>query len=123
MTATDQTLYTIDARAQRLGRVAADAARVLMGKHTPHYERNRINGQRVRIEHAAALQIDERKKKHTIYSRHSGYPGSLKRVTLAAIETKRGRERAYSEALRRAVYGMLPKNKLRPRMMKRLEII
>ncbi len=122
MTTTDQTFYTINARAQRLGRVAADAARVLMGKHTPRYERNRINGQRVRIEHTAALQIDERKKKHTIYSRHSGYPGSLKRETLAALITKRGQQRGYAEALRRAIYGMLPKNKLRPRMMKRLEI-
>ena len=117
------TQYIIDASQKHLGRVAADAARVLMGKHTPSYERHRISGQRVLIEHATALQIDERKKKHTIYSRHSGFPGSLKRVTLAALVTKRGQQGGYSEALRRAIYGMLPKNKLRPRMMKRLEIV
>ena len=123
MSPNSQTPYLIDASSKRLGRVATDAARVLMGKNTARYERHRINGQRVRIEQAAALQIDARKKKHTIYSRHSGYPGSLKRETLAALVTKRGQQGGYREALRRAIYGMLPKNKLRPRMMKRLEIL
>jgi large subunit ribosomal protein L13 len=112
------TSYIIDASQKRLGRVAADVARVLMGKHAPTYERHRITGPRVRVTNAARLQIDERRKKNTLYYRHSGYLGSLKSETLADVIRKKG----HGEGLRRAVYGMLPKNKLRPRMMKRLEI-
>jgi large subunit ribosomal protein L13 len=58
------------------------------------------------------------RKREKEYVRHSGYPGGQKFETLAKLSARRG----YSEIVRRAIYGMLPKNKLRVRMMHELTI-
>ncbi|OGG47857.1 hypothetical protein A3D66_00940 [Candidatus Kaiserbacteria bacterium RIFCSPHIGHO2_02_FULL_50_9] len=111
-------LYTINAQGRSLGRVASEAARVLRGKDTPLYRRDRIPEVMVRIENAGKLRIDPRKLRGKTYSRYSGYPGGLRFETLESLQSRRGAP----EVLRRAVFGMLPKNNSRAKLMKQLTI-
>lgn len=110
--------YTIDATGKKLGRLASEAANVLRGKNTPGFTPNELSHARVTIENADKISITEKKRKEKIYERYSGYPSGLKRETLARLATRRG----MGEVVRRAVYGMLPKNKLRARVIKNLVI-
>ena len=107
---------TIDAKNRRLGRVATEAAHILMGKNRTDFARHKIPVQTVEIINASAADITEKKKSEKIYQRYSGYPGGQKKETLARMIEKKG----YSEAFRKAVRGMLPPNKLRARMLKQL---
>lgn len=111
-------IYTIDALDKSLGRVASEAAHVLLGKSGTSFTRNQITGPRVVIENAAHLKLSEGKRMGKEYTRYTGYPGGLRTDTLQQLIDRRG----YAEVVRKAVYGMLPGNKLRPRLMKRLEI-
>ncbi|MDP2641750.1 MAG: 50S ribosomal protein L13 [bacterium] len=110
--------HTIDAKGKVPGRVATEVAVLLMGKNRTDFARNRIPDVEVEVKNAGSLSLDGKKLKAKSYYHHSGFPGSLKRESMEqVIKTKGPRE-----VLRRAVYGMLPKNKLRPRMMKNLRI-
>ena len=111
-------VYIINAEGKALGRVANEAASVLRGKNTPAYRRDRISSTMVRIENAGKLRIDPRKLRGKTYARYSGYPGGLKFETLESLSSRRG----ISEAVRRAVYGMLPNNHSRARLMKQLSV-
>lgn len=111
-------IYTIDATDKKLGRIATEAAHVLMGKHETSYTRNNEGEGVVIIENAHAMAIEERKKESTLYFRHSGYRGNQKKETLGDVLTKKGA----AEAIQRTIYGMLPKNKLKKRMLARLFI-
>ncbi|HZS42865.1 MAG TPA: 50S ribosomal protein L13 [Candidatus Paceibacterota bacterium] len=110
--------HTIDAKDKKLGRVASEAARILMGKNRADFARHRIPNQTVRIINASAVNIDTKKRQGKTYQFYSGYPGGQKTVTLERLIGKKG----YSEAFRKAVRGMLPPNKLRARMLKQLII-
>ena len=110
--------YTIDAKGKRLGRVASEAATILMGKDSPAYARHKEGEGKVVIENAGALSIDENKRKDKAYYSYSGYPGNQKKEVLKDLIAKKGGK----ELLIRAISGMLPKNKLRDRMLKRLLI-
>ncbi len=113
------TNYTIDAKSKRLGRVASEAARLLMGKNRTDFVRHRAPEVTVVIENASKLALTERKKKATTYKRFSGYQGTkFKEETLTHLAARKG----YREGLRLAIRGMLPNNKLRPGMLKRLVI-
>jgi len=109
---------TIDATGMTIGRVASEAAKCLMGKDEPTYERHMITGGTVTIANAAKIKIDPRKLETVKYAQYSGYPGGLRYETLAQVLAKKGIE----EVLRRAVYGMLPGNKLRSEIMKKLAV-
>lgn len=110
---------TIDATDKSFGRVATEAANILRGKDSPDFERNRITGKKVNIINASAVRITTRGKlTDKKYVRYSGYPGGLKKESLKKLLERRG----YKEAFKRAVRGMLPGNKLRPELMKRLNI-
>src|SRR3989344_893683 len=111
-------VYIINAEGKALGRVATEAASVLRGKNTPAYRRDRISSTMVRIENAGKLRIDPRKLRGKTYARYSGYPGGLKFETLESLSSRRG----ISEAVRRAVYCMLPNNHSRARLMKQLSV-
>ena len=114
-----ETVVTIDATGRSIGRVATEAAEVLRGKNTADFSKNRIAGAPVHITNASQVNISsQRKMLGKVYVRYSGYPGGQKKETLKEVAEKKG----YSEAVRRAIYGMLPGNKLRPRIMKRLTI-
>lgn len=110
--------HTIDASGKRIGRVACTAASILMGKHTTAFARNRTPEVRVVIINADQLAIGDRKRVGKTYTRYSGYPGGLKSQRLEEVVERRGAP----EVVRRAVYGMLPKNRLRTPRMNRLTI-
>jgi len=110
--------HTIDAKGKSPGRVATQVAVLLMGKNRTDYSRNKIPNLEVEVTSAGKMNINQNRAKQKTYYHHSGYPGGLKSATMErVIETKGARE-----VLRRAVSGMLPKNKLRARMMKNLKI-
>lgn len=112
------TTHTIDASEKVFGRVASAAAKALMGKTDPSYVANQVADVRVYITNAKLTKMSERRMKETLHERYSGYPGGFKQDTNAKIVDKKGWKGLYELA----VYGMLPANKLRPLMMKRLTI-
>lgn len=110
--------HTIDAKGKRLGRIASQAATILMGKNEPSYKRNVAPAVRVEIINTKDIAIGEKKIQQKKYMNYSGYPGGLYATSLKDLIEKKG----LKEAVRLAVYGMLPTNKLRSRMMTRLVI-
>lgn len=110
--------YIIDAKERVPGRIATEVAVLLMGKNRTDFARNRIPEVEVEVVNAKAMSLDAGKLKAKSYYSHSGFPGSLKRRSQDYVVKTKG----YQEVLRRAVYGMLPKNKLRAQMMKNLKI-
>ncbi len=110
--------YTIDATGRVPGRIATEVAVLLMGKNRTDFARNTIPDVAVEVVSTKAMVLDQKKLKNKRYARHSLYPGGLTLETMQHVVEKKGAK----EVLRRAVYGMLPKNKLRPRMMKNLTI-
>jgi len=109
---------TIDAEGKKLGRIASQAASVLLGKNKAHFAKNKVEDVTVHIVNAGKLSVTERKLTTTTYVRYSGYPGGLKSANLAQLKERKG----LSAALKIAVSGMLPKNKLRDQRLKRLKI-
>jgi len=109
--------YQIDAKGKRLGRVATEAAAVLMGKTTPEFTRHIAQAVTVTITNASKMDISE-KKSTEVYKSFSGYPSGQKLETLGHLGTRRG----YSEALRRSIAGMIPNNKLKKPRLKNLVI-
>ncbi|MBI2618446.1 50S ribosomal protein L13 [Candidatus Kaiserbacteria bacterium] len=110
--------HTIDAQGKSIGRVASEVAHVLMGKHAPSFEKRCVADVSVKIINSALLNISPKKILQKTYTRYSGYPGGLKTETLGRVILKKG----HREVLRKAVYGMLPGNKLRSKRMKNLII-
>lgn len=111
--------HTIDAKGKRLGRVATEAAHHLLGKHQTSFAKNTVADIEVEIVNASDLNIPSKKLDQNKYLRYSGYPGGLKERTLQEVIDKKG----YEEVLEKAVYGMLPSNRLRPLLMKKLTVI
>ena len=110
--------YTIDAKGKVPGRIATEAAVLLMGKNRTDFARNAIPRVEVEVVSAGEMKLAAKKLRDKKYASHSGYSGSLKLESMQHVVEKKGA----SEVLRKAIYGMLPKNKLRPRMMKNLKI-
>ena len=111
-----RTTHTINAENKKIGRVASEAAKILMGKNSVAYQPNVIADVEVRITNASKADVTTKKKDEKVYRRYSGYPGGLIETTLGRLIIKKG----MGEAFRIAVKGMLPKNKLQSRMMKNL---
>lgn len=99
--------FIIDAKGQRLGKVAAKAAMVLMGKHQPTYVPHLDNGHRLIIINAAHLSVEERKLANKTYYHHTGFPGGIRSQSMGELYAARP-----TEVIRKAVKGMLPKNRL-----------
>ncbi len=112
------TKHVIDAQNKKLGRVASQAASILMGKDTPAFARNIAPEVSVEIINAAKADITEKKRKEKFYITYSGHPGGQKRETLTKLEERKG----IAEAFKRAVKGMLPDNKLKAKMILNLKI-
>ena len=108
--------YILNAEGKKLGRLASEAAKLLIGKGTPDFVRNQTALVKVKVENAGKLAIDERRLTAVTHQRYSGYPGGRRVETGKAVAQKKG----MSELVRHAVWGMLPKNKLRSRMFKNL---
>lgn len=109
--------YTIDAEGKKLGRVASEAATLLMGKNTPQYARNEAPKVKVHITNVSKAKIDA-KKRESIYVEFTGFRGGLNEVSMDKLIKDKG----FGEIFKRAVYGMLPHNSLNKEMMKNLII-
>lgn len=110
--------YTIDAKDRVPGRVATEVAVLLMGKNLTDFARNRIPDVEVEVTSSEKMSLQANKLRDKKYYSHSGFPGSIKAKSQAQVIKIKGAK----EILRRAIYGMLPKNKLRAQMMKNLKI-
>lgn len=109
--------YVVDAAGKTLGRLASEIARILMGKHKPTYTPHVDNGDFIIVVNAEKIHVTGKKLDKKIYYKHTGYMGHLKETTLREMLQKKP-----EEVIRLAVRGMLPKNKLRDRRMKRLKV-
>jgi large subunit ribosomal protein L13 len=110
--------YTIDAQGKRIGRVASEAATILMGKNSTAYARNIAPEVKVAIINTGKAYISSKKKGDKIYVNFTGFRGGLFNEKLGDLIERKGA----SEAFRRAVYRMLPSNGLRKKMMLNLTI-
>jgi len=109
--------YVVDAEGKTLGRLATQIAHILRGKHKPIYTPHLDCGDYVIVINAEKIRVTGRKLDQKFYYRHSGYPGGLKKISLRE-QLKRHPERV----IRAAVWGMLPKNRLGRKMIKKLKV-
>lgn len=107
----------VDVKDKVLGRVASDIATKLMGKAKPNFVRNLDCGDYVVVINAKYVTVTGHKEQEKLYSRYSGYPGGLKQKALWQVRAEDPKK-----IMRSAIYGMLPKNKLRDRLITRLYI-
>lgn len=107
----------MDASDQVLGRFASEIARLLRGKHKPMFTPHLDTGDFVVVVNAGRVRLTGTKLDDKVYYRHSGYPGGL------SSETARERLTVYPErVIRAAVWGMLPKNRLGRKLLKKLKV-
>ncbi len=109
--------YVVDAEGQTLGRLATRIADTLRGKRKPEYTPHVDTGDFVVVVNAEKIAVTGKKLDEKLYHRHSGYPGGLRTRTLAEQL-----ERRPTEVLRKAVKGMLPRNRLANRQITKLKI-
>ena len=108
-------IITIDANNQRLGKLAVQVASLLIGKDSANFEYHIDSGAKVIVYNTSRLSIHPNKIQTKTYYRHTGYPGGIKSITADKLMAKDS-----NQVLRKAVYGMLPKNRLRAKMLARL---
>jgi large subunit ribosomal protein L13 len=109
--------YVVDAQNKVLGRLAAQIAARLRGKHKPQYTPHADTGDFIVVVNAAKLRVTGRKPERKIYYRHSGRPGQLHEINFAKLQAKRP-----ERVLQIAVKGMLPKGPLGYAMLKKLKV-
>ena len=109
--------HLIDVNDAILGRNATKIAGLLMGKGKPYFAKNMDCGDYVVVTNAEMVKVTGNKEKNKIYTRYSGYSSGLKKARLEEVRAKKP-----EEIIRHAVSGMLPKNKLREQMLKRLYV-
>ena len=109
--------FVVDAEGQTLGRLAAEVAKVLRGKHKPTFTPHVDTGDYVIVVNAAKVKVTGKKLVQKTYFRHSGYPGGAKFTQLGHMLENRP-ERVVEMAIR----GMLPKNKLGEQMYRKLNV-
>ncbi len=109
--------HLIDAKDKILGRLSTEIAELLMGKSKPYFVRNLDCGDFVVVTNAKEVKVTGKKETLKKYYRYSGYPGGFKAEALGDLRNRRP-----EEIIRRAVSGMLPQNRLKSRMLKRLLI-
>ena len=109
--------HTIDATGKILGRLAVEIANLLRGKGKPEFVSYLDVGDEVDVINTDKIKVTGQKLKNKMYYRHSGYPGGIKEINLEDSLKKDSRE-----VIHKAVYGMLPKNKLRDKVIKKLKL-
>ena len=109
--------YVVDADGQTLGRLATRVADTLRGKRKPEYTPHVDTGDFVVVVNAEKIAVTGKKLDEKTYYRHSGYPGGLRARSL-----REELERRPTEVLRRAVKGMLPRNRLARRQITKLKV-
>ena len=109
--------YVVDAEGKTLGRLATQIADTLRGKGKPEYTPHVDSGDFVVVVNAEKIHVTGNKLDQKMYHRHSGYPGGLRSRTL-----RQQLERRPTEVIRKAVKGMLPRNKLGRAQIGKLKI-
>jgi large subunit ribosomal protein L13 len=109
--------YLVDAEGKTLGRLATRIADTLRGKDKPQYTPHTDTGDFVVVVNAEKIAVTGKKMDEKMYYRHSGYPGGLKERTL-----REQLERRPTDVLRKAVKGMLPRNRLARQQLLKLKI-
>jgi len=109
--------HLVDLKGKVLGRTATEIAKYLMGKSKPYFVTNLDCGDYVVVTNASSVVTTGKKEKQKKYYRHSGYPGGFREETLEKLKVRKP-----DEVVRHAIFGMLPDNKLRDKMLRRLYI-
>ena len=109
--------HVIDAKGERLGRLATKVAQLLQGKHSSSYSPHLLTGDFVIVINASNVDVSGNKLTQKVYYRHTGYVGHLRQRTLGEMLSK-----FPERVIEKAVKGMLPRNKLANRMLKRLKV-
>ncbi len=108
--------HTIDVQDKVLGRVASQVALLLRGKNKPTFSPHLDEGDEVVIKNVDQMKFTGKKLVQKVYRHHTGYQGHLRTIKMSEVY-KIHPEKVFIKA----VYNMLPKNKLRSKMMKRLK--
>lgn len=114
---TSEDWVVVDAAGKTVGRLATQIATLLRGKHKPDFTPNQLGGDFVIVLNADKVVFSGNKLDQKVYTRYSGYQGGLKSVTAREMLTKHP-----ERVIKRAVWGMVPKNRLGRRMIRRLKI-
>jgi large subunit ribosomal protein L13 len=109
--------YVVDAEGQTLGRLATQIADTLRGKRKPEYTPHVDTGDFVVVVNAEKIAVTGQKLDQKMYYRHSGYPGGLRQRTL-----REQLDRRPTEVIRKAVKGMLPRNRLGRAQLGKLKV-
>lgn len=109
--------YVVDASDETLGRLASRIAVVLEGKHKAEYAPHLDSGDHVIVLNAGRVTVTGNKRETKMYSRHSGYAQGFRQETLGQLLQRRP-----EEAIRRAVKGMLPRNRLGAQQLRKLKV-
>ncbi len=109
--------YVVDAEGMVLGRLATEVATILRGKHKPTYTPHIDTGDHVIVINADKVVLTSNKGDKLFVHRHSGYPGGLRTKSYGQLIAEKP-----DEAVRRAVRGMIPKNRLGRQMIKKLKV-
>ena len=112
-----QDWYVVDAAGKVLGRLAAELARRLRGKHKPEFTPHIDTGDYIVVVNADKLRVTGKKAQNKIYYRHSGYPGGIYSTNFAKLHARHP-----DRVLKLAVKGMLPKGPLGYAMIKKMKI-
>jgi large subunit ribosomal protein L13 len=109
--------YVVDADGKTLGRLATQIADALRGKRKPEYTPHCDTGDFVVVVNAEKVRVTGNKPQRKLYHRHSGYPGGLRSRTFAEMLDRRP-----EEVIRKAVKGMLPRNRLGRQQLRKLKV-
>jgi len=109
--------YLIDADGKTLGRVATEVARILRGKHKAIYTPHVDTGDHVIVINAAKVKVTGKKYTDKLYYRHTGYPGGIKVTNFADLLRRKP-----EQVIEKAVWGMIPHNRLGRRVFKKLRV-
>jgi large subunit ribosomal protein L13 len=109
--------YVVDAQGKVLGRLAAQIASRLRGKHKPEYTPHVDTGDYVVVLNASKLRVTGRKAERKIYTRHTEFPGGIRQTNFAKLHAARP-----ERVLQKAVKGMLPKGPLGYAMLRKLKV-
>ncbi len=109
--------YLVDAEGKTLGRLATEVSRVLMGKHKPEYTPHVQTGDFVVVVNAEKVSLTGNKWTDKIYYHHSQYPGGLKETMAKDVMARRP-----TRMIEHAVRGMLPKNRIGDRLIRKMKV-
>ena len=112
-----RTWHVVDAEGQVLGKLASNAARILMGKHKASYTPFLDTGDHVVVINAAKVRLTGRKEENKVYRHFTGYPGGLVEMGVRRVKATRP-----ARMVEDAIFGMLPKTKLGKQMYRKLKV-